>query len=88
VILALYQQKGPSFLDDLQGMFAFVLYDTEKDAYLIGRDHLGIIPLYMGHDAHGNRYVASEMKALVPICRTINVKDNTTDASALHWKTR
>ncbi|BBI92902.1 asparagine synthetase B [Serratia symbiotica str. Tucson] len=111
VILALYQQKGPAFLDDLQGMFAFVLYDTEKDAYLIGRDHLGIIPLYMGHDAHGNRYVASEMKALVPVCRTIktfpagsylwsqdgeireyyqrdwfnyeNVKDNTTDASAL-----
>lgn len=52
-------------------MFAFALYDTEKDAYLIGRDHLGIIPLYMGHDEHGNLYVASEMKALVPVCRTI-----------------
>ena len=71
VILALYQEKGPEFLDDLQGMFAFALYDTEKDAYLIGRDHLGIIPLYMGHDEHGNLYVASEMKALVPVCRTI-----------------
>jgi asparagine synthase (glutamine-hydrolysing) (EC 6.3.5.4) len=71
VILALYQEKGPDFLDDLQGMFAFALYDTEKDAYLIGRDHLGIIPLYMGHDEHGNLYVASEMKALVPVCRTI-----------------
>lgn len=70
VILALYQEKGPTF-DDLQGMFAFALYDTEKDAYLIGRDHLGIIPLYMGHDEHGNLYVASEMKALVPVCRTI-----------------
>jgi len=71
VILALYQEKGHDFLDELQGMFAFILYDTEKDAYLIGRDHLGIIPLYMGYDEHGNMYVASEMKALVPVCRTI-----------------
>lgn len=71
MILALYQEKGPEFLDDLQGMFAFALYDSEKDAYLIGRDHIGIIPLYMGHDEHGNFYVASEMKALVPVCRTI-----------------
>ncbi|EGY29283.1 asparagine synthase [Candidatus Regiella insecticola 5.15] len=71
VILALYQQKGVNFLDDLQGMFAFVLYDSEKDAYLIGRDHLGIIPLYTGKDASGNKFVASEMKALVPICKSI-----------------
>ncbi|MFT4466197.1 MAG: asparagine synthase B [Sodalis sp. (in: enterobacteria)] len=71
VILALYQEKGPEFLDELRGMFAFILYDTEKDAYLIGRDHMGIIPLYMGHDEHGNLYVASEMKALVPVCRTL-----------------
>ncbi|AHF73184.1 asparagine synthetase B [Candidatus Sodalis pierantonius str. SOPE] len=71
VILALYQEKGPEFLDELRGMFAFILYDTEKDAYLIGRDHMGIIPLYIGHDEHGNLYVASEMKALVPVCRTL-----------------
>ncbi|BAE74088.1 Asparagine synthetase B [glutamine-hydrolyzing] [Sodalis glossinidius str. 'morsitans'] len=71
VILALYQEKGPEFPDELRGMFAFILYDTEKDAYLIGRDHMGIIPLYMGHDEHGNLYVASEMKALVPVCRTL-----------------
>lgn len=71
MILALYQEKGPEFLDDLQGMFAFALYDSEKDAYLIGRDHLGIIPLYMGYDEHGQLYVASEMKSLVPVCRTI-----------------
>lgn len=63
--------ERPGFLDDLQGMFAFALYDSEKDAYLIGRDHIGIIPLYMGHDEHGNFYVASEMKATVPVCRTI-----------------
>lgn len=71
VILALYEEQGSAFLDELQGMFAFVLYDAEKNSYLIGRDHLGIIPLYVGYDEHGNFYVASEMKALVPVCRTI-----------------
>lgn len=71
VILALYEEKGAAFLDELQGMFAFILYDADKNSYLIGRDHLGIIPLYMGYDEHGNFYVASEMKALAPVCRTI-----------------
>ena len=71
VILALYADKGPAFLDDLNGIFAFVLYDAERDAYLIGRDHLGIVPLYWGKDAEGRRYVASEVKALVPVCTEI-----------------
>ena len=71
VILALYQEKGIDFLDDLQGMFAFILYDSVKNTWLIGRDHIGIIPLYMGNDEHGNLFVASEMKSLVPVCRTI-----------------
>ncbi|CAK9885734.1 MAG: Asparagine synthetase B [glutamine-hydrolyzing] [Candidatus Erwinia impunctatus] len=71
VILALYQEKGIDFLDELQGMFAFILYDSEKNSYLIGRDHIGIIPLYMGNDENGNLYVASEMKALTPVCRSI-----------------
>jgi asparagine synthase (glutamine-hydrolysing) len=71
IILALYQEKGTAFLDDLSGIFAFILYDAEKDAYLIGRDHMGIIPLYTGYDEHGNFYVASEMKALVPVCKTV-----------------
>ncbi|MBP2170325.1 asparagine synthase (glutamine-hydrolyzing) [Erwinia toletana] len=71
VILALYQEKGIDFLDELQGMFAFILYDSVKKTWLIGRDHIGIIPLYMGNDEHGNLYVASEMKALVPVCRSI-----------------
>ena len=72
VILALYQEKGLDFLDDLQGMFAFILYDTVKQSWLIGRDHIGIIPLYYGHDENGNLFVASEMKALVPVCKTIS----------------
>lgn len=68
VILALYKEKGVDFLEDLSGIFAFALYDIEKDAYLIGRDHVGIIPLYMGWDALGQFYVASEMKALEGTC--------------------
>ena len=72
VILPLYQQRGIDFIDELEGMFAFVLYDQEQDAYLIARDHIGIIPLYTGYDEHGNFYVASEMKALAPICKTIS----------------
>jgi asparagine synthase (glutamine-hydrolysing) len=68
VILALYQEKGVHFLKDLQGIFAFVLYDSEKDVYLIGRDHLGIVPLYQGYDEHGNFYVSSEMKGLSSHC--------------------
>ncbi|KZX64993.1 asparagine synthase B [Vibrio sp. HI00D65] len=72
VILALYQEMGADLLEELNGIFAFVLYDEEKDEYLVGRDHIGIIPLYQGYDEHGNYYVASEMKALVPVCKTIS----------------
>ncbi|MBN2743352.1 MAG: asparagine synthase B [Marinilabiliaceae bacterium] len=71
VILALYRKKGPAFLEDLNGIFAFALYDTENDVYLVGRDHIGIIPLYKGWDKQGNFYVASELKALEGICSII-----------------
>jgi len=71
VILALYKQKGPKFIEDLNGIFAFALYDTENDCYLIARDHMGIIPLYMGWDKFGNFYVASELKALEGVCSKI-----------------
>ncbi|MGB5480828.1 MAG: asparagine synthase B, partial [Eudoraea sp.] len=50
VILALYQKKGPDFLDDMNGIFGFAIYDSEKDEYFVARDHMGIIPLYMGWD--------------------------------------
>ena len=73
IILALYQQKGVDFLNDLRGMFAFILYDDEKQTYLIARDHIGIIPLYTGYDEHGNFYVASEMKAIHQICQSIAI---------------
>lgn len=71
VILSLYREKGINFIEDLNGIFAFALYDIEKDVYLIARDHEGIIPLYMGWDKNGTFYVASEMKALEGFCETI-----------------
>ncbi len=73
VILALYQEKGPDFIDELNGIFAFALYDVEKDIYLISRDHMGIIPLYMGWDQNGTFYVASELKALEGVCTKIEL---------------
>ena len=71
VILALYREKGPNFMEDLNGIFAFALYDIEKDIYMIGRDHIGIIPLYQGWDKEGTYYVASELKALEGYCTKI-----------------
>ncbi|MAW95720.1 MULTISPECIES: asparagine synthase B [unclassified Leeuwenhoekiella] len=73
VILALYQEEGPAFLDRLNGIFAFSLYDAEKDEYFVARDHMGIIPLYMGWDEHGTFYVASELKALEGTCTKIEL---------------
>ena len=68
VILALYKDKGIHFLEDLNGIFAFALYDEEKDDYLIARDPIGVIPLYIGKDNEGRVYVASELKALEGFC--------------------
>ena len=68
VILALYREKGIGFLEDLSGIFAFVLYDEEQDAFLIARDPIGVIPLYIGYDQDGTVYVASELKALEGQC--------------------
>ena len=68
VILALYREKGIDFLEDLSGIFAFVLYDEERDEFLIARDPIGVIPLYIGYDDNGMVYVASELKALEGQC--------------------
>lgn len=73
VILALYRKKGIGFLEDLNGIFAFALYNEEKDEYLIARDPIGVIPLYIGWDAAGSLYVASELKALEGTCTRIEV---------------
>lgn len=68
VILALYRDKGDKFLNELDGIFAFALYDVEQDEYLIARDPIGVIPLYYGYDKEGRLYVASELKALEGQC--------------------
>ena len=73
VILALYADKGPDFLDDMNGIFAFVLYDEVNDCYLAARDHIGIVPFYIGWDVYGNFYFASELKALEGICKKIDL---------------
>ncbi|WP_300025681.1 asparagine synthase B [uncultured Maribacter sp.] len=73
VILALYQEKGVKFLDELNGIFGFTIYDADKDEYFVARDHMGIIPLYMGWDKNGTFYVASELKALEGTCTKIEL---------------
>ncbi|MBP6445255.1 MAG: asparagine synthase B [Saprospiraceae bacterium] len=73
VILALYRDKGPNFIEELNGIFGFALYDIEKDIFLVARDHMGIIPLYHGWDEFGQYYVASELKALEGVCNKIEV---------------
>jgi len=73
VILALYREKGVSFLNELDGIFAFAMYDSEKDVYFIARDHIGIVPLYKGWDRYGNFYIASELKALEGVCTKIEI---------------
>ena len=73
VILALYRDKGIDFLEDLSGIFAFALYDEERDEFLIARDPIGVIPLYIGYDSDGKVYVASELKALEGYCEHYEV---------------
>lgn len=93
VILALYEDKGTDFLDELNGIFGFALYDVEQEAYFIARDHMGIIPLYMGWDQHGTFYVASELKALEGICTKIELFPpghylSSKDGQLKQWYTR
>ena len=71
VILALYREQGAGFLEEMNGIFAFALYDKETNNYLIARDHIGIIPLYMGWDKYGQFFVSSELKALEGRCTII-----------------
>lgn len=71
VIIPLYQKYGPAFVEKLNGIYAFALYDIERDIYLIARDHIGVIPLYYGFDNHNRLYVASELKALEGYCSVI-----------------
>ena len=73
VLIPLYEKNGYNFLNDLNGIFAFSLYDTKKDKFLIARDHIGIIPLYIGWDENETFYVASELKSLEGVCNKIEL---------------
>ncbi|MDR1407907.1 MAG: asparagine synthase B [Tannerella sp.] len=64
VILALYREKGINFLEDLNGIFSFALYDETDGTFLIARDPVGVIPLYVGTDSDGHLLVSSELKGL------------------------
>ena len=93
VILALYQEKGPAFIDEMNGIFGFAIYDTQEDTYFVARDHMGIIPLYMGWDRHGTFYVASELKALEGVCTKIELFPpghylSSSDEAPVQWYTR
>lgn len=93
VILALYKEKGLDFVDDLNGIFGFAIYDAENHEYFIARDHMGIIPLYMGWDKHGTFYVASELKALEGVCTKIELFPpghymSSTDGKLVQWYKR
>ena len=93
IILALYKEKGVDFIDDLNGIFGFALYDVEKDEYFIARDHMGIIPLYIGWDQNGTFYVASELKALERVCTKIELFPpghymSSTDGKFVKWYNR
>ena len=93
VILALYQEKGPAFVDEMNGIFGFAIYDNQEDSYFIARDHMGIIPLYMGWDQHGTFYVASELKALEGVCTKIELFPpghyyHSKDEAPVRWYTR
>ena len=73
VILALYTKYGPDFIDKMNGIFAFVIYDSTNDEYFVARDHMGIIPLYIGWDSEKIFYVSSELKALEGVCNKIEL---------------
>lgn len=93
VILALYREKGTDFLEDLNGIFGFALYDQATNEYFIARDHMGIIPLYIGWDKRGTFYVASELKALEGICPQIELFPpghylHSRDGKMVRWYTR
>ena len=73
IILALYTKYGPHFIDKMNGIFAFVIYDSTNDEYFVARDHMGIIPLYIGWDSDKIFYVSSELKALEGVCNEIEL---------------
>jgi len=95
VVNALYAQGGDpaTWLDTINGIFAFALWDREAARVVIARDAIGVCPLYCGHDGDGRLWVASEMKAIARLCEDVaafppgHVYDSATGACT-RWYTR
>lgn len=68
VLISLYEQFGSELVQHISGMYSFALYDKNEKRLLVGRDPIGIIPLYRGLDDMGNLWFASEVKCLVGVC--------------------
>lgn len=91
-IIPLYEKYGTAFLDRLSGIFAFALYDKKKNFFMIARDPIGVIPLYIGSDNEGNTYFCSELKGLEGVCTSItpflpgHVLTSDQDEPAQWWK--
>ena len=73
VIIALYDKFGLEFVDKMNGIFGFVIYDSLENEYFVSRDHMGIIPLYVGWSSDEVFYVSSELKSLEGICNKIEI---------------
>ena len=73
IIIALYEMMGMDLLNHLNGIFSFAIYDSTKQKYLVARDHIGIVPLYIGWDSNGTLFVASELKSLEGVCNKIEL---------------
>ena len=73
IIIALYEMMGMDLLNHLNGIFSFAIYDSIKQKYLVARDHIGIVPLYIGWDSNGTLFVASELKSLEGVCNKIEL---------------
>ncbi|MFN2542642.1 MAG: asparagine synthase (glutamine-hydrolyzing) [Chthoniobacterales bacterium] len=63
VVLALYATRGEAMLDALRGMYAFAIWDRDKQGLFLARDPFGIKPLYYSDNGHTIR-LASQVKAL------------------------
>lgn len=69
VIVHLYEEYGYDFCNKLDGIFAFIVLDGDR--FMVGRDPIGVKPLYYGWDKDGNMYFSSEMKAIVDQCESM-----------------
>jgi len=76
IFLHLYEKFGSvdKFINELDGVFAFIIHDADKGETYVGRDPIGVRPVFMGQDVNGHYGFASEAKALLNICKPDTIK--------------